>query len=151
MAASVIRPAVDADVPAIAHIVHEAYASFIPLIGRALQPMLDDYRAYVAEGAVWVALDDDGIAGAAVLLARADHLLMRTLAVMPSRQRGGHGRGLVGFAEAEARRRGLREIRAVTHVSMAASIRFYRGLGYEEYRRGGEADYYRVLLRKRLG
>jgi len=146
----VIRPAVEPDVAAITRVVDDAYADFIPLTGRAPTPMFDDYPALVAQGKVWVLLDDGAVVGAAVLLPAEDHLLLRTVAVAPSHQSGGHGRRLIAFAEEETRRRGLAEIRVFTNVTMAKSIRLYRGLGYEEYKRAMQEGYFRVFMRKRL-
>jgi N-acetylglutamate synthase-like GNAT family acetyltransferase len=151
MASFVVRPAVESDVPAIAHIVHDAYASFIPLIGRAPSPMFQDYGALVAQGMVRVLLQDDTIIGISVVVPAANHLLLRTVAVVPSRQSSGNGRRLTAAAEQEARRLGFREIRVMIHVGMAKGIGFYRRLGYEEYERTEEDGYHRVLLRKRLG
>ena len=151
MANFVIRTAVDSDVPAIAHIVHDAYASFIPLIGRAPSPMFEDYRALVAQGIVRVLFQDDTLVGVSVVAAARDHLLLRALAVTPARQSRGNGRHLIADAEAEARRLGLRELRAVVHVTMVKAARLYRSLGFEEYKRAEENGYYRAFLRKRLG
>lgn len=145
-----IRPAHDADVPAITHIAHDAFGDFIPLIGRAPEPMLLDYRRLVAEDQVWVLVVDAQIIGLAVLTSAKDHLLLRTLAVAPAGQRSGHGRRLIAFAEAEALRRGFAEIRVLTHVTMRKTISLYRDVGFEEYERVDLDGYFRMCLRKRL-
>ncbi|HEX7970315.1 MAG TPA: GNAT family N-acetyltransferase [Stellaceae bacterium] len=150
MASVVIRPAVEGDAPAIARIVHDAFAGFIPLIGRAPRPMFDDYNASVAQGDVWVLTEDDAIAGAVVLEFGDDHLLAPTIAIAPSRQSKGHGRRLVDFIEAEARRRGYSETRLRLHASMSRSIAFYKAQGYAEYCRDERDGYLRVYMRKRL-
>ena len=145
-----IRAAVVADIPAIERLMHDAFAGFIPLTGQAPQPMLEDHAALVARGAVWLLVEDARPAAALVITPASDHMLLRTVAVLPLRQSAGHGRRLIAFAEDEARRRGLGEIRAVVHVTMAKAIRLYRALGYEEVRRAEQGGYYRVFLRKRL-
>jgi ribosomal protein S18 acetylase RimI-like enzyme len=145
-----IRAADDADVPAIARIVHDSFAGFIPLIGRAPWPMFQDYIAPVAQGAVWVATEDGAVVGAVVLQLNADHLFIDTIAIAPPHQGRGHGRRLLAFVEAEARRRGLDETRLHLHLTMARGIAFYRTLGYTEYARGEQDGYHRVYLRKRL-
>src|SRR5690348_10776895 len=106
-----IRIAVDADVPAIARVVHDAFAGFIPLIGRAPWPMFQNYPARVAQGAVWVLTEGGAIVGVAVLQFNDDHLFIETIAVAPSQQRRGHGRRLLDFVEGESRRRGYDETR----------------------------------------
>jgi ribosomal protein S18 acetylase RimI-like enzyme len=145
-----IRAASDADVPAIARVVHESFGGFIPLIGRAPWPMLQDYLARVAQGAVWVLSADGAIAGVAVLHFKSDHLFLETIAVAPPYQGNGYGTRLLAFVEAEARRRGYGETRLHMHLTMARSIALYRARGYTEYARSEEDGYHRVYLRKRL-
>jgi ribosomal protein S18 acetylase RimI-like enzyme len=145
-----IRTAGDADVPAIARVVHDSFADFIPLIGRAPWPMLQDYLARVAQGAVWVLTEDGTIAGVVVLQFNDDHLFLETIAVAPPHQGNGYGRRLIGFVEAEARRRGYDETRLHMHLTMTRSIALYGALGYTEYARTEEDGYFRVYLRKRL-
>jgi GNAT superfamily N-acetyltransferase len=146
-----IRPATQADVPAIERIVHDAYARYIERIGKPPGPMLDDYPARVAEGAAWV-LDEGGrIAGVLVLLPAPDHLLLDNVAVDPARQGSGLGRRLMTFAEDEARRLGHAELRLYTHVMMHENLAMYPRLGYEEFARFEQAGYQRVFMRKRIG
>ena len=60
------------------------------------------------------------------------------------------GRRLLAFAEAEALRRGYREIRLYTHQTMVENQRLYASIGYVETGRGTEAGYDRVFMRKQL-
>ena len=99
---------------------------------------------------VWVIEDESGLAGVIVLLPRPHHLLLDNVAVAPTRQGSGLGRRLLAFAEAEAVRRGYREIRLYTHQTMTENQRLYAAIGYEETGRGTEAGYDRVFMRKRL-
>ena len=145
-----IRIAVDADVPAIARVVHESFAGFIPLIGRAPWPMFQNYPSRVAQGAAWVLTEDGVVVGVAVLQFGDDHLFIETIAIAPSHQRKGHGRRLLDFVEGEARRRGYDETRLHMHLTMARNIALYRKHGYTEYARTEEDGYHRVYLRKRL-
>jgi ribosomal protein S18 acetylase RimI-like enzyme len=145
-----IRAATAADVPAIRQIVVEAYRDYIPRIGKPPGPMLDDYAARVSEGVVWVVEEAQSLAGVIVLLPKPDYLLLDNIAVAPDRQRSGLGRRLLAFAEAEAVRRGYREIRLYTHQTMTENQRLYAAIGYEETGRGTEAGYERVFMRKRL-
>ncbi|HJT06322.1 MAG TPA: GNAT family N-acetyltransferase [Stellaceae bacterium] len=145
-----IRIAVDADVPAIARVVHESFAGFIPLIGRAPWPMFQNYPARVAQGAVWALSEDGVVVGVAVLQFNDDHLFIETIAVAPSHQGRGHGRRLLDFVEDEARRRGYDETRLHMHLTMTRNIALYRKRGYTEYARTEEDGYHRVYLRKRL-
>jgi ribosomal protein S18 acetylase RimI-like enzyme len=91
-----------------------------------------------------------GITAIIVLLPEPNYLLLDNIAVSPARQSLGLGRRLLAFAEAEALRRGYREIRLYTHQTMVENQRLYFSIGYEETGRGSEAGYDRVFMRKRL-
>ena len=145
-----IRAAAAADVSVIGQIVDQTYRHYIPRIGKPPGPMLDDYAARVSEGVVWVIEEGSTIAGIIVLLPRPGYLLLDNIAVAPARQGAGLGRRLLAFAEAEAVRRGYREIRLYTPQTMTENQRLYAAIGYEETGRGTEAGYERVFMRKRL-
>ena len=151
MAEPAIRPARPADLPDIERIVEDAYAHYVERMGQRPGPMDDDYPARIAEQAVWVIERDGAIAGVLVLLPAPDHLLLDNVAVARSHQGHGIGRRLVGFAEAEAGRRGYREIRLYTHVTMVENQALYQRLGFEETHRAEQAGFARVFMRKRLG
>jgi ribosomal protein S18 acetylase RimI-like enzyme len=145
-----IRAATTADAVVIEQIVEQAYRHYIPRIGKPPGPMLDDYSARISEGVVWVIEEGSTIAGIVVLLPRVDYLLLDNIAVAPARQGLGLGLRLLAFAEAEAVRRGYREIRLYTHQTMTENQRLYAAIGYQETGRGTEAGYERVFMRKRL-
>jgi GNAT superfamily N-acetyltransferase len=145
-----VRPAVAADVPAIAAVVHDAYVKYVARIGRQPGPMLDDYAARMTAGQVWVCAEDVAVAGILVLEPEADHLLLDNIAVAPAWQGRGVGRMLLDFADAEARRAGFGELRLYTHVLMHENISLYARLGWEEYARGEQEGFQRVFMRKRV-
>ena len=145
-----IRAATAVDVPAIADIVDQAYRYYIDRIGKPPGPMLDDYAARVSEGTVWVLEEEAVIAAIIVLLPAPHYLLLDNIAVSPARQGLGLGRRLLTFAEAEALRRGYREIRLYTHQTMVENQRLYASIGYQETGRGTEAGFDRVFMRKPL-
>jgi ribosomal protein S18 acetylase RimI-like enzyme len=142
--------ATPADVPAIERLIAAAYTKYIARIGKKPSPMLDDYGARVAAGTAWVVRAADDLAGLVVLEPEAGHLLLVNIAVSPVHQGRGIGRRLMAFAEHEARRRGLPEVRLYTHALMYENFRLYVWLGYEETGRAHEAGYDRVFMRKRL-
>ena len=147
-----IRRAQPEDRAAVERIVRDAYGIYIERIGKPPGPMLDDYAALIADGAVSALDEPDGtIAGIIVLLPQPDHLLLDNIAVRPDRQGQGLGRQLVAFAEAEARRLGHAELRLYTHQRMTENIALYTRLGFVETGRGREAGYDRVFMTKRLG
>ncbi len=142
----VVRPADAADLPDVERIVHAAYNKYIARIGKPPGPMLDDYAAYVRSHALWVA--GSPIAGLIVLLPEDDHLLLDNVAVDPAAQGQGVGRTLMQFADAEARRRGYRELRLYTHETMVENIALYSRSGWVQTGRGVQNGFARVFFRK---
>jgi ribosomal protein S18 acetylase RimI-like enzyme len=145
-----IRAATAADVSVIGQIVEQAYRHYIDRIGKPPGPMLDDYAARVSAGVVWVIAEGCAVAGVIVLVPKPEYLLLDNIAVARARQGSGLGRRLLAFAEAEAVRRGYREIRLYTHRTMTENQRLYAAIGYEEIGRRSEAGYERVFMRKPL-
>ncbi len=145
-----IRPAEAADAPAVAACVTAAYEMYVARIGKPPGPMLDDYAAVIANHWVFVLSEAGAVIGALVLIRQADGLLLDNVAVHPDHQGRGFGRRLIGFAEAEARRRGYQALDLYTHELMTENIGMYRALGYQETGRRVEHGYPRVYMRKRL-
>jgi ribosomal protein S18 acetylase RimI-like enzyme len=65
-------------------------------------------------------------------LLRRLHLLVYSIAVLPSEQGLGHGSALLDFADRCAVALGLGAIRLYTNVRMEKNIAFYRRHGYTE-------------------
>jgi ribosomal protein S18 acetylase RimI-like enzyme len=146
-----IRTATRADVEAVAALVERAYRVYVPRMGRRPAPMDWDYVALVGAGKVSVLLDGGAIPGIIVLSPERDHLLVENVAVDPARQGEGLGRRLLAFAEDEARRHGLDEVRLYTNVAMTENIAMYRRLGWEEHDRRMGEGFARVHFRKAVG
>jgi len=84
----------------------------------------------IAAGQAWVLEDGGALVGVVVLEDHDDALLLDNIAVAT---RGmGHGRTLLDFIEAEARRRGYRAVRLYTNALMEPNIALYRGRGFVE-------------------
>ncbi len=131
-------------------IAREAYQRYVPRIGREPAPMSADYSAAVRDGQAWVAVDQGHVIGFAVLIAQPDHLLLESLAVRPSRQRGGAGSRLLALAEDEARRLRLPEIRLYTNEMMTENLAYYPRHGYAETHRAEQDGFRRVYFRKHI-
>lgn len=112
--------------------------------------MLDDYPKRIASGQVWVLTDAVGIAGILVLEETPDRFLLDNVAVAPRALGKGLGRALLVFAEAEAVRRGWREIRLYTNALMTENIALYQRIGYVETARITEKGFDRVYMMKPL-
>jgi GNAT superfamily N-acetyltransferase len=77
-------------------------------------------------------------------------MVVDNVAVAPRLQGRGYGRALLAFAEDEARRRGLAEIRLHTNAAMADNLLMYPKLGYTETERVTQNGFDRVLVVKAL-
>jgi len=131
-------------------LVREAYAHYVPRLGREPAPMTDDYAARIAAGQAWIEERDGTPVGALVLEDTADGLLLDNIAVSAAMRGKGLGKGLMDFAEAEARRRGHGRIWLYTNEKMVENIALYSRLGYAETHRSEQAGHRRVFLEKRL-
>ena len=144
-----IRPACPEDADAIRRLTQTAYGHYVARMGKPPGPMLDDYDGRVAAGQAWVLEESGVLAGVLVLEDAGDGtLLLDNVAVAPSAQGKGIGRALIAFAEAEAQRRGLREVRLYTNVLMTEKLALYGRLGFRETGRVREKGYERVYMAK---
>lgn len=145
-----IRRAEPPDRPAIEALIEQAYAPYIARIGQKPGPMLDDYAALIAAGAIDIAEDEHGIAGLIVFLVVEGKALLDNVAVA-SRARGtGLGGRLIAHAEAKAREAGFGRIILYTHEKMTENRALYPRLGYRETHRVSEKGFDRVYFEKLL-
>ncbi len=145
-----VRRAAMSDAPRVTDIVRRAYAHYVVRIGKPPAPMNADYGRLIADGTVHVLEDDTTVVGVIVLIPRAGRLDLDNVAVDPDHQHRGYGRRLIAFAEAEARRLGLPEVRLYTNIAMTENLALYTRLGFEETHRADDDGYRRVFMRKRL-
>ena len=145
-----MRPARPDEAEAVGALVEAAFSRHVAAVGRRPAPMDDDHGSRIARGEQYVIDGDEPgvLAASIVLVEEADHLVVNNVAVAPDRQRQGHGRALLAFAEDEAHRRGLPEIRLHTHARMADNLIMYPRLGYVEAGRENQRGFDRVLFVK---
>lgn len=144
------RLAEPGDLSAVEALVKAAYTPYVARIGREPGPMLDDYRALIAQGVVRLATEADAVLGLLVVLPDVDALLLDNIAVAPDAQGRGVGRRLLAVAEDIARARGYRAIKLYTNEMMTENIAIYTRLGYVETHRVEEKGFRRVYMRKAL-
>jgi ribosomal protein S18 acetylase RimI-like enzyme len=143
-----IRRAEPADLDAIRAIVREAYALYVPRIGREPAPMTADYAALVGAGEVRVATDMDVVVGVLVVRPVPGALHLENVAVGDRARGRGIGRALVAYAENEARELGLPAVELYTNAKMTENLTLYPHLGYTETGRRSEAGFDRVFFSK---
>jgi GNAT superfamily N-acetyltransferase len=125
-----LRQATAADAGAIRDLTRQAYAKWVPLIGREPKPMTANYDEAVANHRFDLLYIDATLAALIETIREADHLLVENVAVSPSFQGRGLGRRLMAHAEVLAREPGFTTIRLYTNQRFAENIALYRRLGY---------------------
>lgn len=146
-----IRLAAPADQSSVEQIVQEAYARYVPRIGRKPAPMLDDYAALIRDQHVHVLEDGGRVIGMIVLIPQDDAMLLDNIAVLPSVHGRGYGRRLLEFAERAAHDAGYSRIRLYTHEMMTENLALYTRIGFAETNRAEEKGLRRVYMVKLLG
>lgn len=146
-----LRRAGPADAQAVRALVRRGYARWVPVIGREPRPMLADYDHAVVEHFIHVVERQGEIVAAVELVPGGDHLLIENVVVDPAAQGGGIGSRLLAFAETEARRRGLSELRLYTNALMAENRALYARRGYTETEIEQRGPYRIVHMAKSVG
>ncbi len=125
-----LRRATPSDAPAVRQLVHDAYAKWVPVMGREPMPMLVDYDLAVREHEVDLAYVGGELAALIEMIVHPDHLFIENIAVAPAHQGLGLGRHLLTHAEVRARELGVSEMRLLTAQEMAGNAAFYQSIGY---------------------
>ncbi len=139
-----------ADAGAIGALTREAYAKWVPLIGREPLPMQVDYAQALQAHRFDLLYAGEALAALIETVADGDRLLVVNVAVRPAFQGRGFGVRLMALAEQIASDAGLAGVRLYTNQRFAANIALYASLGYridrEEALNGGVA----VHMSKRI-
>ncbi|MEM8792858.1 MAG: GNAT family N-acetyltransferase [Pseudomonadota bacterium] len=144
-----IRQATPEDTDAVRQIAQAAYAPYVAAIGRKPAPMVADFGAQIAQGAVWVAQAQD-VLGFIAFFPRGDHMFLENVAVHPGAHGQGIGRLLIAQCEEAARGQHLASVELYTNARMTANLALYPRLGYVETERRVEDGFDRVYFRKVL-
>lgn len=146
-----LLPATAADADAIRALTRDAYAKWVPVIGREPLPMRADYAAAVREHRIDLLRLDGRLVALIEMVPHPDHLLIENVAVAPGFQGKGFGRRLLAHAEQVAASLGHGEIRLYTNQSFAGNLRLYQALGYRVDREEAFMGGLTVHMSKRLG
>lgn len=146
-----IRRAEPDDEAPIRDCARQAYARYVPRIGREPAPMVADFTAQIAAGSVFVATDTRGaVEGFIVFHAEGRHVLLENVAVFPHAAGRGVGKALIAFCEGTARDGGFEAVRLYTNAAMTENLALYPSLGYVEVDRRTEDGFNRVYFEKPL-
>lgn len=150
-ATDMIRLAEANDEPEIRDCAEQAYARYVPMIGRKPAPMVADFVTQIAAGMVYVATDDQAIfQGFIVFYAEEEHILLENVAVLPSAAGRGVGRALISFCEDAARQRGMNGVHLYTNEKMTDNLSIYPKLGYVKVAQRTKDGFKRVYFEKKL-
>ena len=127
-----MRSATLEDVPFISECTRRAYSGYVPVLGRPARPVTADYAEMLMHSCISILEVERIPAGLIVLQTEKNTMLIYSVAVAPEYQHQGHGGFLMRFAEEEAGRLGIPEIRLYTNTLMTANIEIYHKLGYRE-------------------
>lgn len=125
-----IRRAGPSDVGAVRSVVREAYAQWIPVIGREPLPMKADYAKAVREHEIDLLHAGDQLVALIEVFLTPDHLFIENIAVLPRHQGKGLGHHLLSHAETKAKSAGLAELRLLTNQAFATNVRLYQSIGF---------------------
>jgi GNAT superfamily N-acetyltransferase len=139
-----LRQAAPGDAAAIRRLTREAYAKWVPLIGREPMPMGADYEAAVRDHRFDLLYREGVLAALIETVDEGDPLLIENVAVLPRFQGQGLGSKLIAHAEAIARALGYARTRLYTNKRMVENVELYLKLGY---RVEGEEDLGPGMLR----
>ena len=125
-----LKRAVAADAAAVRALTRDAYAKWVPVIGREPKPMTANYDTAVKLNRVDMAMADGELVGLIETIDRSDHLLIENVAVASCRHGQGIGCALMAHAESVAKAAGYREVRLYTNQRFEANVQLYLKLGY---------------------
>jgi ribosomal protein S18 acetylase RimI-like enzyme len=138
------------DAEAIGVLTREAYAKWVPLIGREPLPMTVDYAQALNAHRFDLLHVGDELAALVETAPDGDRLLVVNVAVRPAYQGRGLGVRLMRLAEDLAADAGLTGVRLYTNQRFEANIALYASLGYridrEEALNGGVAVHMSKLV-----
>lgn len=146
-----IRLANASDEPDIRNCAEQAYARYLPVIGRKPAPMIADFTTQIAAGVVYVATDDQtGFQGFIVFYVKDGYCLLENVAVLPGAAGRGVGKTLISFCEDAARRRSVNAVHLYANAKMTDNLSIYSRLGCVKVAERTEDGFNRVYFEKIL-
>lgn len=129
-----VRVAHDSDSEAVAILLRDAFAEFVPFYTvaafAATTPEANELRHRLSEGPIWVAEGGDRIIGTVSALPRPAGVYLRGLAVAPAARGHGVARLLLDAVEAFARECNAARIHLRTTPFLFGAIRLYEAAGF---------------------
>lgn len=129
-----IRRAAPEDAAAITGLLYEAFSEFksdyTPEAFAIVTPLVDEIAARFGEGAMWVAVLDEGIVGTVSVVPEPGWLYIRSMAVSPQAQGMGVGHKLLDEIEGYGIEKGFDRLFLYTTHFSSDAIRLYEKHGF---------------------
>ena len=145
------RRATAADAASARDLTREAYAKWVPVIGREPRPMTADFDAAIRDHRVDLLCQGERVVALIETVAEPEALLIENVAVSPAWQGRGLGRRLMAHAERLAAEMGYGEIRLYANARFVENIALYQRLGYAIARQEPFLGGWVTHMRKTLG
>lgn len=130
LAPTAFRRATQADSAEIRTITRDAYARWVPVIGREPLPMQADYHEALRKHRFDLLLRGLQVLALIETDLREDHLWIENIAVRPEEQGNGLSHRLIDHAESLARDAGRGEIRLLTNQAFGHNVAMYERRGF---------------------
>ena len=122
------------DLPTIASLMHEAFveykSAYTDEAFAATTPTSHELVQRIAEGPIWVAVDDDALLGTVSVVARAEEVYIRGMAVGPQARGRQLGKLLLKTVEDFALAHGHKRLVLSTTPFLTRAIRLYERSGF---------------------
>lgn len=145
-----LRRADNKDIGAIRSLTREAYAKWIPFIGREPLPMSADYNEAMKKHRFDLLFLNGELVALIETIPRDGHLLIENVATSPIHQGKGLGRKLLDHAERLATSMGYSEIKLYTNKLFTENLTFYGRLGYQVEREESFMDGVCIHMKKEI-
>ena len=130
-----IRHATPNDLPALASLMHEAFVEYKSAYTdegfAATTPTSSQLAQRMAEGPIWLVIEDDVLLGTVSVVARAQELYIRGMAVSPQARGRQLGELLMKTVEDFALAHGHKRLVLSTTPFLTRAIRLYERLGFQ--------------------
>lgn len=130
-----IQLATAEDLPAVASLMHAAFIEYKPAYTdkgfAATTPPSDQLAQRMAEGPIWIAVEDGALLGTVSVVARAQEIYIRGMAVWPQARGRRLGELLLKTVEAFAVARGHNRLVLSTTPFLSRAISLYERLGFQ--------------------
>ena len=120
-----------ADVDTIREFTRDAYAKWVPLIGREPLPMSANYEQTIKSNRFDLFYQNEQLVALLETIKKENHLLIENLCVSPTKQRMGIGKSLLNHAEYLAKISGYESIRLDTNKLFTGNVDLYTHHGYK--------------------